>query len=405
LQPAEPQPEEPEEKEDPAQQPADPEVVAGGAGSFDSASDPGVTAQFAAVSRKRAAEPPRPAAEAESGPATEESSDPGAEAAPTLSPALEAEVARSTPPSFADNRGLFMPVPSAGGKVGLGATALLAVCAVAALSYAAGRPIAIDSYFGWVAGLAALLLAVAAGSLTYGWRSMRYRLEDQKLTISWLWIKETVPLGRVDGVFGGRRFGKTIDVDGLAWPGHYVGYAAAEDLGKVKFYGTSRDPSTAIVIATAKACYAITPADLDGFRSRLISRLEALTPEDMARSREPRTAMPWLFSFSILRDGMALGLLGVALLVLLVSFGYVSARFPTLPELMPLHFNFANEPDLIGPPRDAFRMPGIGAFILLVNLVVATALHRGRREASRILAGATPFIQLVMLIAILRVVH
>ncbi len=268
-----------------------------------------------------------------------------------------------------------------------------------------GRPIAIDSYFGWVAGLAALVLAAAAGALTYGWRSMQYRLEDQKLVISWLWIKETIPLGRVDGVFGGRRFGETIDVDGLVWPGQYVGFASAEEVGRVRFYGTSREPSTAIIIATAKACYAVTPADLSGFRSRLISRLEALTPEDVERSREPRTTMPWLLSFSILRDGMALGLMAAALLVLLVSFGYVCARFPTLPELMPLHFNFANEPDLIGPPRDAFRMPGIGAFILMINLVVATALHRSQREAARILAGATPFIQLVMLIAILRVVH
>jgi|GEM_PF-1702816 len=377
LEPAAQQP----EGEEPISREADAVAESGQTSPSSLVPDPGVTAQFAAVSRRMALDAPRSKA----------SSRKRASKAPR--------------PAAASSQTAFRPISSGGGRLGIGATALLALCAVAALVYATGHSIGIESFLGWVAGLAALALAAGVGALTYGWRSMEYRLDDQKLTISWLCITETVPLGRVEGVFGGHRFGKMAEVDGVAWPGHYVGQAMAEELGRVKYYGTSRKPSTSIIIATAKGSYAITPADLDGFRARLISRLEALPPDEIARAREPRTSMPWLLTFSILRDGVALGLMGVALLLLLASFGYVSAKFPGLPELMPLHFNFANEPDLIGPPRDAFRMPAIGAFILLVNLVVAAAVHGSQREAGRILAAATPFIQLVMLIAILRVVH
>ncbi len=135
-------------------------------------------------------------------------------------------------------------------------------------------------------------------------------------------------------------------------------------------------------------------------------REEDPAPVEMAEGApEPETSMPAALRLAILRDGVTIGLLALALLVLLGSFGYVSARFPDLPELMPLHFNYAGEPDLIGPPRDAFRMPIIGLLILGANGLVAAALHQWRRDAGRISAAATVFVQLVMLVAVLRVVH
>ncbi len=300
----------------------------------------------------------------------------------------------------------WRPRPSQGFRIGVAAATLAAVCSAAAWFYVATRPIAVDSFVGAVAGLAGLLLALLAGLLAYGCSSMRYRLTDETVTVELLGIRQIIPLDSVEAVYRGQRLGDRTEVDGINWPGFHVGTARAAGLGRLRFYGTSRDPSDAIILATSRHAYALTPDDLAGFRSRLLERLESLPePQEAGQGPEPATVLPRPLRLSILRDGVVVTLLVAALLVLLASFGYVSARFPTLPELMPLHYDLAGAPDLIGPPRDAFRMPLIGLVILLTNLAAAARIHECQRDAARILAAATVFVELVMLVAVVRVVH
>ena len=299
----------------------------------------------------------------------------------------------------------WRPVRSSGGRISVVMAIVALVCSIGAWGYALGRPIAIDSFVASVAGMAGLGLALAAAVIAYGYYSLRYRIENRGLIITWLWVRETVPLGAIEGLFGGHRFGKKLSMDGLVLHGHYVGTARAEGIGRVRFYGSSNDPSAALIVATANRGYAITPADLDGFRAQLIEVLESLPEEEIERAPEPKTSMPAIMRLSVLRDRVAIACLGVSIAVLVGSFGYVSYKFPLLPELMALHFNYAGEPDLIGPPIDAFRMPVIGVLICGFNAVAAAFLHRWRRDAGRVLAVATVFVQFVMLIAVVRVVH
>ncbi len=294
---------------------------------------------------------------------------------------------------------------SRGGRLAVAATSLAAVCSIAAWGYALGRPVAIDSFVAVLAGLAGLLLALLLGIFAAGYYSLRYRLSEGELVLRWLWVQEIIPLGRVDGVYGGHRLGKPRGVEGMAWPGLYRGRAGSESFPQLQYHGTSLDPADAIILTTPDGAYALTPADLDGFRSALIARLEALPQDAVAEAPPIATRMPAWLCLSILRDGVTIALLAGALLVMLVSFGYVAARFPQLPELMPLHFGFTGEPDVIGPPRDAFRMPVIAMVLLGANSLLVTALHRNQRDAARMLAGATVFVQLVMLVAVFRVVH
>jgi hypothetical protein len=60
------------------------------------------------------------------------------------------------------------------------------------------------------------------------------------------------------------------------------------EMGPIKFLGTIGDPAAAIILATDQGGYALTPADLPGFRDRLIELLEA-TPGVPAG--EPESAM------------------------------------------------------------------------------------------------------------------
>lgn len=298
----------------------------------------------------------------------------------------------------------WRPRRSMGGWIVVSAAFVAVMCVIAAYAYALGRPIAIDSFVATVAALMGCALALLGIVLAYGYFSMRYRLGSRELTVEWLWTREVVPLGSVDGLYRGHVLGKKVDVEGITWPGHYVGVAEIQELGRVKYYGTTLQTSQTLVVTAGGSAYALTPADLEGFRNGLIQRLESL-PEETGDAPEPKVVMPRLLQLSMLRDGVSLALLGVALLVLLGSFGYLAARYPHLPELMPLHFNYAGEPDIIGPPRDAFWMPLMAAVALGLNTIVAAALHGWQRDAARLLAAATLFVELAMLVAVVKVVH
>lgn len=177
--------------------------------------------------------------------------------------------------------------PSREGRIGLAALAALLAVAIVARIHTAGRPLDAETFVAAIVGLSALVLAALVGLLTYGRYSLRYRLDGRGLAIDWLWMRETIPLAGIEAIFRGTRLGEKARVKGIAWQGYQVGTAEAEEVGPLKFFGSSRDPSAAIIVAAAGHAYALTPSNLEGFRDRLIELLEAI-PEGLA-AEEPQT--------------------------------------------------------------------------------------------------------------------
>jgi hypothetical protein len=287
-------------------------------------------------------------------------------------------------------------IPGAVAVVSLG---LFTACLV----YVFSKPIALATFVVSVAALSLLLLGYLAALFAYGCYSARYRLEPDLLAVEWLWMTEEIPLAAVDGIYSGRQMEGRPQVRGLVWPGHCLGVATVEGLGAVKFLGTSTERVDLLIVTTAKAAYALSPDNLEGFREALIERLEALEAGEAEQLPEPATHLPRLLSLSILRDGVALGLLAAATVVVAASYGYISAVFPSLPDLITLQFS-QGFPLVVGPPADAFRMPMGGTAILALNALIAAALHRRQADSGRLLAGATLFVQMAILAAVIIVV-
>ena len=184
--------------------------------------------------------------------------------------------------------------PSREGQIALALVALCVIVAALARRYTVGRPLDAETLVATVVGLAALLLAMVIGVLAYGHRSLRYRLDKRALTIGWLWMEEIIPLAGIEAIFRGTRLGQKVRVRGV----YEAGTAEADEVGQVKFYGSGRDSSTAIIVATAERGYAITPSDLEGFRGRLIELLEVLPGGEAAQSAEARTVRSYLPTIS-----------------------------------------------------------------------------------------------------------
>ncbi len=184
--------------------------------------------------------------------------------------------------------------PSRESLIAIALVALCLIVAAVARGYTAGRPLDAETLVATVVGLAALLLAIVIGVLAYGHRSLRYRLDKRTLTIGWLWMEEIIPLAGIEAIFRGTRLGQKVRVRGV----HEAGTAEADEVGQVKFYGSGRDSSTAIIVATAERGYAITPSGLEGFRSRLVELLEAIPVGEAVQSTETHTVPRYLPAIS-----------------------------------------------------------------------------------------------------------
>ncbi len=185
-------------------------------------------------------------------------------------------------------------LPSPATLLGCIVAFLLLALAIVCRAYALAPSTSTEGILATIVGLASLLLATLVVLFACGRYSLRYTLDSQILTVHWLWMRETIPLAGIEAIFKGGRLGDKVRVKGVVWQGYQVGVAEAEGVGHLKFFGTSRDPSAAIIVTTAQRAYAITPKELEGFRSRLIEHLESIPEGETAHPPETHTSPPYL---------------------------------------------------------------------------------------------------------------
>ena len=183
---------------------------------------------------------------------------------------------------------------------------------------------------------------------------------------------------------------------GLRWPGHWVGYGEIEGLGPAIFYATV-PPKRQIFVVSEGIAYGLSPEDPEAFLRTLQTRLEMGPTQLVEPAFEGPTFLRWAFWQD--RWGQAL-LIGAALAVVAL-FGFLSARYPSLPRLLPLHFDAAGAPDRLGPRGQIFFIPVIGLVVLVVNGALGGLLYRRERVAAYLLWGGCGLVQVLLWAAVL----
>lgn len=265
------------------------------------------------------------------------------------------------------------------------------------------QPVGFGMFVGLLVGLIVGGLALGALILTVGYFTLRYRFEPDGLIITWLSRREVIPYSRVDGIFAGPRLGQAMRVRGLNWPGYHVGIGRTRAMGLVRYYITTGDLSHVALVVTPEMTYAFSPADANGFRRELIRRVEEsddLPSESVAAAAPAPSPVR-----SALRDLSLPGFLLASLLILSVTLLYVWVKWSGLPETIPLHFNRDGIPDLWGPREDVFKIPGIGAAMLVANVGLGLAVYAREPAAARILWGTSLVVQLLVLVATARILQ
>jgi hypothetical protein len=179
-----------------------------------------------------------------------------------------------------------------------------------------------------------------------------------------------------------------------------LGYGRVPGIGASLFYATA-PPKRQVFVVTPGLAYGISPADRDGFLRALQRRME-MGPTQAVELASKR---PGFISWPIWRDALGLALLGAGLLAFLALIGWLAFRFPTLPHLVPLHFNEAGKPDRFGASVNIFTIPFIGLLVYLFNGAIGWLIRGRERVASYLLWGGAVLVQVLAWAAVIGVLR
>jgi hypothetical protein len=119
----------------------------------------------------------------------------------------------------------------------------------------------------------------------------------------------------------------------------------------------------------------------------------------------PRLIRELGFDLTLWRDSLVLALIFASLVGLAGLVIYVYVWMPSLPPLLPLHYNGLGSVDLIGPRTDLYKMPGIGAVVFLADLVLSSILYRRERMAAALLLTSSALVQVMLIVATINIVR
>jgi len=297
----------------------------------------------------------------------------------------------------------WRPRGSVAGVLGLAVALFIGLAAAASSLFAIRQPVGFAMFLGLLVGFVCGALALLVLVLTVGYFRLRYRFRPHGLAITWLGSAELIPYDRVDGIFAGQRLGQTMRVRGLNWPGFHVGVGRTRVMGFVRYFVTTGDLSEIALIVTPDVTIAVSPADAAGFRRELIRRVEESGPDLVGAS--PAQPSSERVASSPLRDVSLIALTAGAVVLLACSMLYIWLHWATIPDPLPLQFSRDGVPLVYGQRTDVFRLPGIGAAILIANLGVGLAVYAREPAAARLLWATSLVVQVLILIATARILH
>jgi len=295
---------------------------------------------------------------------------------------------------------------SRGGDLALPAAGLLLLLGVVALVVGA----TLDAGVGMLVLCVVAALLGAAGTVVlvwgFGYRRLAYAMTENAVRIDWLGSTLILPYPAVQGIYTGQRLAGHSMAGILRWPGINVGAVRVRGLGPLRFFATSTDQSQLTFVTVEHGGVVVSAQDPTEFQTALIDHVEryeeVATGEEQAATwfeRAPARA-PW----TAVADRWLAACVGLGALVLLAVLALICLRYDALPDQLPLHFDASGLTSQIAPKSDLLRLPLLGLICLAVNWSLGIAVHAREQVLGRLLWLGAIIVQVVLLIAVLRLV-
>jgi hypothetical protein len=241
----------------------------------------------------------------------------------------------------------------------------------------------------WI--LFSLLILIYLGYRTWGAFALEYWVDRDAVTLVWGPTRQTVPVGQIQRVLVGGGSSQAPRAEPWHWPCPDRRRVVRADLGVVNSYAT-RPLDQQLILVTSGESYGLSPADPERFMNALQERYAL----GVGRALQPELRRPPLWTWPLWRDRVALVLIAAGLLGLLLMFGMLCFRFPSLSSDLPLHFDASGIPDRIAPKSGLFALVFIGLIAWAFNLVVGIWFYRRvQRGAAYLLWGGAVVVQFV----------
>ncbi len=275
------------------------------------------------------------------------------------------------------------------------------VAAVALVAGAWLAPVSIVTFLFVTAALALLTLAGWLAFQLQGYLRANYTVDRNAFVIRWGWIREVVPMGDVQRVIAAADLADGIKFRRVLLPGWWQGAGRHPALGAVSFYATE-PMAQQIIVVTPERNFAVSPYDAAGFLEAFKARFEMQPTQPVTYSRTLPAFLRWRFW----SDRVARLLLFLAIALNLGVFGMGTARYPTAPAQVPLHFDAAGLADRIGPRSGLFGPAYVALALLVINVLLGFAFYvKSERLLALLLWGGGSVIQLLFAISVITVAY
>jgi hypothetical protein len=216
-------------------------------------------------------------------------------------------------------------------------------------------------------GLLVVIDALILPFTLFGKR-MRYELDDDALTIHFGLSRRRVSYAVLHAA---RRADTPLQLRlfGASWPGLHWGLYTARNVGRLWVYATRMRGDFVLLSLVDGTTIALSPEDPQAF-------LRAVT----SRQNRFGTARPGAAAAHEPSQTVVYAQVLVVLAAFFAFFGYLLWIFPSLPDVIPVHFDLNWTPNRWGHKSELFLIAGIAAIFPIINTVLTLKFGRHAKE-------------------------
>lgn len=219
-----------------------------------------------------------------------------------------------------------------------------------------------------ILGVIFLLVDGLILSLTFAGKKMSYKLGENDFTVNFGLSKRMIPYASISKV----QLSHTtllLRLFGASWPGLHWGLYKAKDVGNVWVYSTKMKGDFVLINLVDGKKIAISPEDPKMFSDEI----------NAWKSKFGTASLSEVEKFETSRKVVHAQVLVVAA-AFVVFLAYLLRIYPSLPEIIPVHFDINWNPNRWGHKSELFIIAGIAAIFPIINTVLALKFGRYGKE-------------------------
>ncbi|MBT8172388.1 DUF1648 domain-containing protein [Candidatus Bathyarchaeota archaeon] len=185
---------------------------------------------------------------------------------------------------------------------------------------------------------------------------MNFKIQENIFSINFAFSHRKIPYSAIKDV----TFSNTtllFRLFGASWPGLHYGLYTAKDLGKVWVYSTKMSGNFVVIELINGDKIAVSPENSKQLYFELNNKRDRFGTSKSSESFDSSKTLAYLQVLSV----------AAAFFVFL---GYVLWIYPTLPEIIPVHFDLNMIPNRWGHKSELFLIAGLATIFPIINSIL-----------------------------------